>query len=108
MKYLYMVVEPFSSDWEDYLTVFPGQVVELLEEGHQYWLVCTIPSVKGELESEGFVPHRCLQHLTEGEYAMVVMIQCSCQCLLVYIFCTCMYCVCPLLRSTGSTAVLQA
>ena len=67
LENLYSVTEPFSSDKEGYLSVFPGQVVELLEEGQQYCLVCTVPTVKGELESEGFLPQRCLRQLTEGE-----------------------------------------
>ena len=73
LKNLFIVTEPFSCNKEGYLSVFPGQVVELLEEGQQYWLVCTLASVKGELESEGFIPNNCLTQLTEGEAIELLM-----------------------------------
>lgn len=66
LNHLYVVVEPFTSDKDGYLSVAPGQIVELLEEGRQYWLVCTKHFQKAELECEGYLPRDCLTPLDEG------------------------------------------
>ena len=62
-----MVVEPFSSDREEFLTVEKGQLVEVLDQGGSNWLVLTIPA-PGELEAEGFLPSMCLRPAGEGEW----------------------------------------
>lgn len=62
-----MVVEPFSSEQEEFLTVEKGQLVEVLDQGGSNWLVLTIPA-PGELEAEGFLPSTCLRPAGEGEW----------------------------------------
>lgn len=62
-----MVIHEFSSHREGYLSVAPGELVEVLEEEGKYWLVCTIPSQESELEREGLVPADCLFPVTQGE-----------------------------------------
>ena len=61
-----MVVESFSSEREEFLTVEKGQLVEVLDQGGSNWLVVTIPA-PGELETEGFLPATCLRPAGEGE-----------------------------------------
>lgn len=67
-----MVVESFSSELEDFLSVKRGQLVEVYDQSGSNWLVCTIPT-PGELETEGFLPARCLKPAGQGEgYALFV------------------------------------
>ena len=65
-----MVVESFSSEREEFLTVKKGQLVEVLDQGGSNWLVVTIPA-PGELETEGFLPATCLRPAGEGEWSVV-------------------------------------
>ena len=67
---LYVVVESFSSEREEFLTVKKGQLVEVLDQGGSNWLVLTIPA-PGELETEGFLPATCLRPAGEGEWCVV-------------------------------------
>ena len=64
-----MVVESFSSEREEFLTVEKGQLVEVLDQGGSNWLVVTIPA-PGELETEGFLPATYLCPAGEGEWCV--------------------------------------
>ena len=67
LMYMYVVVKEFSSDREGQISVSPGELVEVLEEEGNYWLVCTIPSREDELEREGLVPADSLLPVRQGE-----------------------------------------
>ena len=60
-----MVVESFTSDREGFLSVEKGQLVEALDPSGATWLVLTVPTA-GELETEGFLPARCLRPIGQG------------------------------------------
>ena len=64
---LYVVVEDFTADREGFLSVKKGQLVEVLDQGLNNWLVLTIASAVGELEDEGFLPAHCLQPASKSE-----------------------------------------
>ena len=72
---LYVVVESFSSEREEFLTVKKGQLVEVLDQGGSNWLVLTIPA-PGELETEGFLPAICLRPAGEGEWSVGIDVVC--------------------------------
>ncbi len=62
------MVQPHTSEHEGFLSVEPGQLVEVLDNSrHATWMVLTVARQHGELEMEGFLPSSCLRLATKGE-----------------------------------------
>lgn len=76
-SYLYVAVEDFNTEVEGFLTVKKGQLVEVLDQGANNWLVVTLASAPGELEDEGFLPARCLQPASKSQ--LYIQLHCTCQ-----------------------------
>eukprot|EP00731_Ephydatia_muelleri_P020165 Em0012g990a len=62
---MYVVVQPYLSHREGFLSVREGQLVEVLQSSGPNWLVITV-SRPGEVEEEGFLPASCLKRVGEG------------------------------------------
>lgn len=61
-----MVMEPFSTEKEGFLSVERGQLVEALDTSQANWLVLALPQSPGGMEVEGFLPSRCLAPAKRG------------------------------------------
>ena len=66
---------------EGFLSVEPGQMVELLDDSQKgAWFVLTIPRFKGEEQMEGFVEQKCLQRVKEGMCVELSICGCGLKC----------------------------
>lgn len=69
---MYVVVQPYLSHREGFLSVREGQLVEVLQSSGPNWLVITV-SRPGEVEEEGFLPASCLKRVGEGTEADICL-----------------------------------